>query len=202
MTTTTDHTGLIDDFDVTAAVASEQVVWIPAELEFLASTFVTPDAPPDCLVTSARCVVTHDNSVLVVTDRDGSRHIVPGGRREPGETLSETAMREVREETGLTVAGLRQVGLVRYLIEGEYVPEVGYIVHRPFWRQGIASEAALAVRDHAFLVHGYPFVVAQIRPINTPSQAVARKLGMRPGKLFLNAGLEHVLWRVDRPANG
>jgi RimJ/RimL family protein N-acetyltransferase len=93
-----------------------------------------------------------------------------------------------------------QVGLVRYVIEGVPMPEIGYIIHRPFWRRGYAAEAALAVRDHAFAVRGEPFVVSQIRPINLPSQAVARKLGMRPVKLFLHAGLEHVLWRVDRDA--
>jgi [ribosomal protein S5]-alanine N-acetyltransferase len=78
------------------------------------------------------------------------------------------------------------------------MPEIGYLVHRPFWRKGYATEAALGVRDHAFHARNEPFVISQIRPINTPSQCVARKLGMRPVKLFLNAGLEHVLWRVDR----
>ncbi|MFO0843707.1 MAG: GNAT family N-acetyltransferase [Gemmataceae bacterium] len=91
-----------------------------------------------------------------------------------------------------------QVGLVRFLVEGVPMSEIGYLIHRSFWRQGYATEAALGVRDHAFHVRNEPFVMAQIRPINTPSQGVARKLGMRPGKLFLNAGLEHVLWRVDR----
>jgi RimJ/RimL family protein N-acetyltransferase len=91
-----------------------------------------------------------------------------------------------------------QVGLVRQLVEGVPMPEVGYLIHRPFWRRGFATEAARAVRDQALAQRGEPFVVAQIRPINVPSQGVARKLGMRPGKLNLHGGLEHVLWRVDR----
>lgn len=103
----------------------------------------------------------------------------------------------VAKETNQPVG---QIGLVRFLVEGVPMPEIGYIIHRPFWRQGYAFEAAAGVRDHAFHARGEPFVVSQIRPINGPSQAVARKLGMRPLKLFLNAGLEHVLWRVDRGA--
>jgi len=95
-----------------------------------------------------------------------------------------------------------QVGLLNQLVEGVVLPEVGYLVHRPFWRRGYASEAARAVRDHAFAALGRPFVVSLIRPINAPSQGVARKLGMRPVKLTLFMGLESGLWRVDRPEGG
>ena len=101
----------------------------------------------------------------------------------------------VAKETNQPVG---QVGLVNMAVEGETMAETGYLIHRPFWRQGYASEAARAVRDHAFTVLNKPFVVAQIREINVPSQGVARKLGMRKVKLNLHAGLEHMLWRVDR----
>jgi RimJ/RimL family protein N-acetyltransferase len=93
-----------------------------------------------------------------------------------------------------------QVGLVRQLVEGNWEPEIGYIVHRTYWRRGYASEAALAVRDHAFGVLGKAHVVSMIRPINYPSQAVARKIGMQPVKLTLFGGLEHFMFRVDRQA--
>ena len=38
---------------------------------------------------------------------------LPGGRREPGETIANTAAREVREELGLGVADLRAVRAMR-----------------------------------------------------------------------------------------
>jgi RimJ/RimL family protein N-acetyltransferase len=101
----------------------------------------------------------------------------------------------VRKET---LQPIGHVGLVNMLVEGEIIPETGYLIHRPFWRQGFASEAALAVRDYAFGTLNKPFVIAQIREINVPSQGVARKLGMRRVKLNLHAGLEHMIWRVDR----
>jgi len=94
--------------------ASETVIWKPHALEFTMTTYLANDAAPDGLVTSARCIVVREGEVLVVTDRDGVIHILPGGRREPGETLVETAQREVREETGLDATGLRQVGVLLY----------------------------------------------------------------------------------------
>ncbi len=94
--------------------ASETVIWKPRVLKFTMTTYLANNAAPDGLVTSARCVVLREGEVLVVTDRDGVRHIVPGGRREPGETLVETAQREVREETGLDVIRLEQVGVMLY----------------------------------------------------------------------------------------
>jgi 8-oxo-dGTP pyrophosphatase MutT (NUDIX family) len=43
-----------------------------------------------------------------------SVHILPGGRREPGETLLQTLEREVLEETGWTIRDARLLGLVHF----------------------------------------------------------------------------------------
>ena len=55
--------------------------------------------PPDHLISSVRAVVLHAGQVVVVHE-PGRDHILPGGRREPGETLEATLRREVLEETG------------------------------------------------------------------------------------------------------
>jgi RimJ/RimL family protein N-acetyltransferase len=93
-----------------------------------------------------------------------------------------------------------QVGLVRQTVEGVDEDEIGYLIHRPFWRHGYASEAACAVRDHAFGPLGRDHVISLIRPINHPSRGVARKMGMKPIRLTLFGGLEHLVYRVDRGA--
>lgn len=99
------------------------------------------------------------------------------------------------KETGEAVG---QVGLVQQLVEGEPFKEIGYLIHRDYWRRGYAYEAAEAVREYAFNELGQSSVIALIRPINTPSQGVARKLGMKPVKLVLHGGLEHHVWQIDR----
>jgi RimJ/RimL family protein N-acetyltransferase len=91
-----------------------------------------------------------------------------------------------------------QVGLLHQLVEGVEEVEVAYLLHHPYWHRGYASEAAVGVRDHAFKALDRRHVVSLIRPMNRPSIAVALKIGMRPGKLTLHGGLEHVVYRVDR----
>jgi RimJ/RimL family protein N-acetyltransferase len=91
-----------------------------------------------------------------------------------------------------------QVGLILQLVEGVEEPEIGYLIHRPFWRRGFATEAALAVRSWAFDTLGLERVISLIRPENTPSQGVARKLGMTPAKRAQFHWLEHIVFAVRR----
>lgn len=69
---------------------------------FTVNTYLHDLPPPIEFITSARVVVLRAQEVLVVQDPDGY-HIIPGGRREAGESLSETVVREVLEETGWQV---------------------------------------------------------------------------------------------------
>jgi RimJ/RimL family protein N-acetyltransferase len=98
-----------------------------------------------------------------------------------------------------TAAPVGQVGLIRQLVDGADEDEIGYLIHRPFWRRGYAAEAAAAVRDHALGPLNRDHVISLIRPINHPSRGVATKLGMRPIKLTLHGRLEHLIYRLDRP---
>lgn len=99
------------------------------------------------------------------------------------------------KERGVPVG---QVGLINRRLDGEDAIEVGYLIDRPFWRHGFATEAATACRDFAFCRRGEPRVIALIRPENVPSQGVARKLGMTPGKHITFAGFEHIVFSVCR----
>jgi ribosomal-protein-alanine N-acetyltransferase len=95
---------------------------------------------------------------------------------------------------------LGQAGLVRQDVEGASLPEIGYLIHRPFWRRGYASEAAVGIRDQAFGERGLEAVFSLIRPENLPSQGVARKLGMKPRREVDFHGLRHLLFGVTRTA--
>ncbi len=92
---------------------------------------------------------------------------------------------------------LGRVGLLRQPVNGQDEFEVGYMIDQPFWRRGLASETAAAVRDYAFRERRLACVVSLIRPDNLPSQGVARKLGMQQAGVTELAGVEHMVFAVS-----
>jgi ribosomal-protein-alanine N-acetyltransferase len=95
---------------------------------------------------------------------------------------------------------LGRVGLMRQSVNGVDEFEIGYMLHKPFWRRGLATEAALAVRAYAFAERKLPRVVSLIRPDNVPSQGVARKLGMEVVGSSEQMGHDHLIFAVNMPA--
>ena len=94
-----------------ALQADEQTEWPPLRLRV--RTYLTTKLPPLDLVSSVRALVRQGDQTLVVRDPI-SVHILPGGRREAGETLMQTLEREVLEETGWTIREPRLIGLVHF----------------------------------------------------------------------------------------
>ncbi len=61
---------------------------------------------------------------------------------------------------------------------------LGYVLARPYWGRGIATEAAAAVLDYSFFKAGFHRIAAIHNPDNLASGAVMRKLGMqREGRI-------------------
>jgi RimJ/RimL family protein N-acetyltransferase len=89
-----------------------------------------------------------------------------------------------------------QIGLTIQQVDGCPEPEVGWLLHHPYWKRGFATEAALASRDYAFRQLGLARVISLIRPVNTPSQAVARRIGMQPGRRAQHGGYEHIVFET------
>ena len=101
----------------------------------------------------------------------------------------------VLDKSSLSPIG--QVGLLMQEVDGQLEPEIGYLIHRPFWRQGFATEAAVAVKQFALEERGCSYVISLIRPENEPSQGVARKLGMQPVRETLFKEIRHLVFRVE-----
>lgn len=85
--------------------------WADGDMPLRLRYFRSDEQPPEEYITSVRCLLFQDDSVLVVSNREG-RHILPGGRREAGETFEQTLRREVAEETGWSIDSISRLGFI------------------------------------------------------------------------------------------
>lgn len=94
-----------------------------------------------------------------------------------------------------------QVGVVMQEVEGERHAELGWLLHRPFWGRGYATEAAGACRAAAFGRWQYDHVISLIRPENEASVRVARRLGLHEARRVQFHGWEHAMFWQAAPDN-
>jgi RimJ/RimL family protein N-acetyltransferase len=87
--------------------------------------------------------------------------------------------------------------------------EVGWRLARRAWHRGYATEAATAAAGVAFDGIGLDELWSMTAVLNTPSQAVMRRIGMTPHAYFEHPRVEpghrlrpHVVFRRQRPRPG
>ena len=88
----------------------------------------------------------------------------------------------ILKETGEFIG---DCGLTMQRIDGEILPEIGYHIHRNFWRQGYGKEAAKAVRDWAFNNTKFDCLYSYMTSDNVPSYSTAASIGMKKIKEYL-----------------
>jgi ribosomal-protein-alanine N-acetyltransferase len=91
-----------------------------------------------------------------------------------------------------------QAGVLMQEVGGVEETGIGYMLHRPFWGQGFATEAARGCLHYAFETLGRDRVVVLIRPENTSSLRVAQRLNVRLEKSTHYAGFEHHVFVLHR----
>ena len=69
-------------------------------------------------------------------------------------------------------------------IDGELFPEIGYHIHKKYWRRGFGSEAARAVRDWAFKNTSYDRLYSYMKYTNVASYSTALSIGMKKVKEY------------------
>jgi 8-oxo-dGTP pyrophosphatase MutT (NUDIX family) len=91
---------------------------------------VAMDRPGSTPASVAVCVMSagESGSLLITRRARGLRAhagqwALPGGRRDPGESVEEAALRELREETGVRAAGGDVLGLL-----DDYLTRSGYVI--------------------------------------------------------------------------
>ncbi len=73
------------------------------------------DKPVESVASSGGVIFNDAGLVLILKRKLEKNWVLPKGRVEEGETLIETAVREIEEETGLAnLEGWKEIGLVRY----------------------------------------------------------------------------------------
>lgn len=101
----------------------------------MSATGLTPDQPDNLRVADVEweklipeertvlCFIIRDRRVLLIQKKTGlgaGMINAPGGRLEPGELAPEGAIRETREETGLTPSRLREMGRLFFYFTSGY----------------------------------------------------------------------------------
>ncbi len=89
-------------------------------------------------------------------------------------------------------------GLEQRDINGEMVAELGYDFLSDYWHRGLATEAASAVRDHAFMKLRLPRLVSLIRVGNDASRRVAERVGMTLISELTHDGNKYWKYGIER----
>jgi ribosomal-protein-alanine N-acetyltransferase len=69
-------------------------------------------------------------------------------------------------------------GLLPWTIDGQYEVEVAYLLSKAYWRQGLGTEVARAIRDYGFEQLHLSRLICLIVPNNQASIKVAQNMGM------------------------
>src|SRR5262245_17517357 len=76
--------------------------------------------------------------------------------------------------------------------------EIGYRLHPDYWNRGLITEAARAVRDHAFADLKLPRVISLVHPENAPSRRVAEKNDMKVEREITFRGFPTLVYAITR----
>ena len=87
----------------------------------------------------------------------------------------------VLKETGEFIG---DCGLTLQDIDGQQLPEIGYHIHKKYWRRGYGKEAARAVRDWAFQNTGFDILYSYMKYTNVGSYSTAMANGMKKVKEY------------------
>lgn len=129
-----------------------------------------------------------------LNDRDLVRRVIAkqiDRYRKDGSGLRAVMLKGSSEIIGLC-------GLLTQQVNGAEELEIGYQFLPRFWGNGYASESAILCKNVAFTESSVPSIISLIHPDNVPSQAVAKRNGMKVDGETTWHGMPTDIWRVTR----
>ena len=87
----------------------------------------------------------------------------------------------VLKETGEFIG---DCGITLQDIDGQLLPEIGYHIHKKYWRRGFAKEASRVVRDWVFENTNYDTIYSYMKYTNVASYSTALANGMKKVKEY------------------
>ena len=100
------------------------------------------------------------------------------------------------KETGKFIG---DCGITMQPIDGEMLPEIGYHIHKDYWRQGYAKEAATAVRDWCFQNTAFDTVYSYMTHTNIASYSTAASVGLKKLKEYSDTkDVVHCVYALTR----
>ncbi len=101
----------------------------------------------------------------------------------------------IERETGSLIG---YCGFLHQEVDGAKEIEIGYRLHPDFWNRGLATEAACAIRDHAFRDLQLKRVISLIHPDNHASRRVMEKNGMTIEKRTTFRGFPTIVFSMNQ----
>lgn len=91
-------------------------------------------------------------------------------------------------------------GLLPWTIDGQNEVEIAFMIDKAYWRQGLGSEAAAAIRDYGFHTLKLPRLVCFIDENNQASINTACKIGMAFEKVGEDEFGPFLLYAMSNPS--
>ena len=91
--------------------------WNPENIAFSLAVFCSGRRERSTMIISTLCYVEKDDATKKKNDVNHNKWIGVGGKLEKGESPEECLLREVREETGLSLTAFRYRGLLSFIYE-------------------------------------------------------------------------------------
>lgn len=89
-------------------------------------------------------------------------------------------------------------GLIPQLVDGQKEVEIGYLLAKEYWGRGLATEAAIAIKNYGFQQLNFNRLISLIVSENIASQKVAMKNGMKYEKDTTHAGIKHRVYAIHK----